>query len=246
MKKYVIILLMGLLSQSCQKDVINESGTSEIAIRVESLPGVTPFPEGTTYRVYSRSGPWNNRKYQFIDNVECLPTPDDPYTLRGTFEYSGDHGVTMELMNTEEPPKWDQPYGFQDPFYVQNIYFNIYEPGTYTKELYYAPNYWVKLTVVAKHWSPHYGGPYFTIGNGQQNLQVCRVIIDDRASLSDTLSDIGVSVLGPGTDAPLYLTYGAANGGDSMLHYLGYNDFVVHDTTYVFYDADKDSISITH
>ena len=244
MKKYVIILLMGLLSQSCQKDVINESGTSEIAIRVESLPGVTPFPDGTTYLVYSRSGPYNSRNYQFIDKVECLPTPDDPYTLTGTFEYDGDYGVTMELLNTEEPPKWDQPYGFWDPFYSQNIYFDIYEPGAHAKELYYAPNYWVKLSVYAKHWGSYYGGNGFSIGNGKQNLRVCRVNIDDRNSLSDTVTEIGAGLLGSGTDAPLY--FDSADDGYVMLHYLGYNDFVVHDTTYVFYDADKDSISITN
>lgn len=242
--KYYLSIIALIALQSCRHDDGMNTGKSETTLRVVSIPGVSPFPNGTTFEAYARSGPYNNRSYKLIDVVELSPSNSDPFVLEGSLSYEGVHPVTIELRDTEEP-QVDAPLEFSNPFYSQNVDFDA-ELGLNEYEVYYYPNFWVNLRVYTERSGQELGGSTFSLGDGRKSLIIASVNINDREYIGDTLETTGMSYLSPGTSAPLYLVAASADYSDSLLAPLNYSDLIAHDTTFLFYDADQGTYLINH
>lgn len=242
--KYLLPLLFLLFLPSCdKKDGIN-SGTSTTTIRIVSLPGITPFPNGTTFEAYAKTGPYNNRSYELIENVQLSPTLDDPAILEGKFSYEGVHPVTIELFDTEKP-QVNEPFGFSNPFNSQSIDF-FAELGSNTYHVYYFPKFWVNLKVYTEKSGQELKGGIFRLGDGRTSLIIGTVFVRDRLFIGDTLETTGEGYLSTGTSAPLYLRGASVDFSDSLLVPLSYSNFIPNDTTFIFYNADDGTYSITH
>ncbi|NVK03478.1 MAG: hypothetical protein HWD92_01590 [Flavobacteriia bacterium] len=244
LKNSLIVLLAFFILTACQKDDGMNTGKSETTIRIVSLPGISPFPDGAQFEAYAYSGPLANRTYSLLDLVELSPSDSDPYVLEGKLTYEGVHPVSIELRETEEP-QVDLPLEFSNPFYSQNVDFDA-KLGLNEYEVYYYPNFWVNLQVYTVRSPQEIGASTFLLGNGRTSLVIGSVNLNNREFLGDTLESTGMGYLSPGTSAPLYLANASADNSDSLLVSLGFSDFVAHDTTFVFYDADQGIYSITY
>ncbi|GGH71836.1 hypothetical protein [Phaeocystidibacter marisrubri] len=196
------------------------------------------------FEAYVRTGPYNNRSYELIDVVQLNPTVDDPYVLEGTLAYEGVHPVTIELAATEELDV-DAPSEFSNPFHNGAVDFDA-ELGVNEFEVYYYPNFWVNLKVYSKRSLAELKGGNFSIGNGRNSLVTTYAYLVDRENIGDTVENTGMAYLSLGKSAPLYLIGGSQDGADSLLVPLAYPNFRHMDTTFVFFDADDGTYSISY
>lgn len=243
-KLFILSVLFTFLLTSCKKEDRSDTGGNSITVRVVSIPGVTPFPGGTKFEAYVRKGPYNNRQYEFIEVVDLEPTEADPYVLEGSIDYDGTIPATIELVPTEDPLV-EAPLEFSNPFHNGAVYFDA-QLGETEYEVYYYPNFWVNLKVYSTRSLAELKGGVFTVGNGRTSLVITNVNLGYREYMGDTVENTGMSYLSPGKSAPLYLKGASQDLSDSLLLPLAYPNFRYLDTTFVFYDADQGTYSLSY
>lgn len=247
MMKYLIYttLICSLIVGCTDPDDSFETGRMTTTLRVVSTPGITPFPNGTTYDVYARVGAGSGGGAQFVDSVQLLPTQNDSFVLEGSFVYEGQFPVTIEVLETEEADV-DPPYGFSDPFGTQNQRFYFDAPSTRRLDFTYFPNYWVDFSVYTVKSASELNSYRFTIGDGRSSSVIAWLNLNDREFIGDTLQTNGEGLLTFGTTTGIYLQNARVDGSDSLMAPITYFDLKAHDTTSIFFDADSMEMIVTH
>lgn len=224
-------------------DDINQ-GKVETTIRVVSLPGVSPYPDGTSLEVFVKEGPYNNRSYSFFDTVKVAPVQGSPHLLEGTLIYEGTLPTLVEIFPTENP-QVTPPFEFTNPFDSQSVDFTLTTDGPYEFEMSFLPNYWMDIQVYTEKSETELGTNLIIVGDGRSSPTLGSMDLRDKDSINDTLGISLESNLHYGEVTGLYLYGSKSDNSDSVLFTLDYADLVAHDTTFIFYDMDKPELIIT-
>ncbi|NVK04147.1 MAG: hypothetical protein HWD92_04965 [Flavobacteriia bacterium] len=245
MKRIAVIFISMLLFTGCfpDDDDINQ-GKVETTIRVVSLPGVSPYPNGTSLEIFVKKGPYNNRTYDFLDTVFVTPLVDNPHILEGTLKYEGTLPTIVEIFPTENP-QVVSPLGFTNPFNSQSVDFTLKKDEPKEYEIDFLPNFWINFEVYTEQTPAEIGSGLLLIGDGGDFPSIGNIVIPDANDGTDTLSSTIESTLHYGDVTGLYVAAANSDNSDSLLFTLNYVDLVAHDTTYVFYDMDKAELIIT-
>lgn len=242
MKNTAILLGVTLLFTCCEEDPDPNSGESKTAVSLRALPGMQVFPYGTQMGVYKVSGTSGNRSYILLDSLIFQPLSENEDVNEASFVFHGQHPVTLRIEPTANP-QISLPLKYQSPFDNNSVEFIVQRPESGHINLRYIPNFWIDFALFTeKRTSEIPGSGTFQVGN-QFNRFITVSLYNDRQQLGDTVvEETAENYLGMNEVFPIMLIGGANNGADSLLRTIEFEDLTAHDTTYVFYDYDKDSL----
>lgn len=156
-----------------------------------------------------------------------------------SFTYDGSFPVEIQIEKTEDP-SYPPPLEFLDPWFNSNQRFTFIDAGPKSLQIDYLPNFWVDMSIYTEKDEIELGTPFIQVGQDLDKIFVFSVN-RDRDFIGDTMQHITDSWYFTNKDCSVYL--GDANSArlDSLLFEVNGSQVQYHDTTYIFYDLDKDS-----
>lgn len=230
--KMVFIIVTCVLLGSCEEDA---PPSSRVTVTLRSVPGLAPFPNGTQLQVFERNGSTGT----LIANLDFPALGPGEDQNVASFTYEGSYPVQLQLEKTEDP-EYALPLRMLDPWYSSNQRVTFTEGGPKSLNIDYIPNFWLDMSIYTEKSEVELGTRFIQVG-GDLDKIFTFFIYSHREFIGDTMHHVEESWYGTNKNCSIYLGDGNSAQLDSLLFEVNGSQCLYHDTTFVFYDLDKDS-----
>lgn len=225
--------LITLVSVSSCKD--DTPDPSKITVTLRSVDGLAPFPDGTQMGVFNRTGT-SGTLIATLDFPALGPNEDRNVA---SFTYDGSFPVEIQIEKTEDPAL-PPPLEFLDPWFNSNQRFRFIDAGPKSLQIDYLPNFWLDINIYTEKPLSELELGRIQIGYDLDRIHTF-LVSGDRQFIGDTMSFTTESWYYNNKNCSIYLADANSAQLDSLLFEVNGNQVLYHDTTYIFYDLDKDS-----